>query len=192
MVGGLRKLPLPWRCQGLCWVGQTHSPGYLGPSQVTAVVGLAVFTQSWYWYPLIYFISLAFSPTAFIGLNYDLKLPTAVLSTSAKTKERAKKEAEKAAIAEKMSVEETSSVAVASSGKGKVVAEKEGSLCRDPVRERREEAGAAGVRGEEAGRVGVRQDEAGVARVKREEAGAARVRREGAGASWSEVRGWLE
>ncbi|OIT06050.1 PREDICTED: 26S proteasome non-ATPase regulatory subunit 1 homolog A-like [Nicotiana attenuata] len=43
--------------------------------KITAVVGLAVFSQFWYWYPLIYFISLAFSPTAFIGLNYDLKMP---------------------------------------------------------------------------------------------------------------------
>ncbi|KAK4266486.1 hypothetical protein QN277_027398 [Acacia crassicarpa] len=43
--------------------------------KVTAVVGLAVFSQFWYWYPLIYFISLSFSPTAFIGLNYDLKAP---------------------------------------------------------------------------------------------------------------------
>ncbi|WOH08273.1 hypothetical protein DCAR_0727711 [Daucus carota subsp. sativus] len=43
--------------------------------RMTAVVGLAVFTQSWYWYPLIYIISLAFSPTALIGLNYDLKVP---------------------------------------------------------------------------------------------------------------------
>ncbi|MED6204497.1 26S proteasome non-ATPase regulatory subunit 1 A [Stylosanthes scabra] len=43
--------------------------------KITAVVGLAVFSQFWYWYPLIYFISLAFSPTAFIGLNYDLKSP---------------------------------------------------------------------------------------------------------------------
>ncbi|KAK6161426.1 hypothetical protein DH2020_004807 [Rehmannia glutinosa] len=42
---------------------------------VLSVVGLAVFSQFWYWYPLIYFISLAFSPTAFIGLNYDLKVP---------------------------------------------------------------------------------------------------------------------
>ncbi|KAL9232768.1 hypothetical protein vseg_007838 [Gypsophila vaccaria] len=93
--------------------------------KITAVVGLAVFTQFWYWYPLIYFVSLAFSPTAFVGLNYDLKvpkfdfvshskpsmfeypkpnsvpsatsavkLPTAVLSTSAKAKARAKKESE--------------------------------------------------------------------------------------------------
>ncbi|GAB4844091.1 26S proteasome non-ATPase regulatory subunit 1 A [Ancistrocladus abbreviatus] len=43
--------------------------------KVTAVVGLAIFSQFWYWYPLIYFISLSFSPTAFIGLNYDLKVP---------------------------------------------------------------------------------------------------------------------
>lgn len=43
--------------------------------KITAVVGLAVFSQFWYWYPLIYFISLSFSPTAFIGLNYDLKVP---------------------------------------------------------------------------------------------------------------------
>lgn len=43
--------------------------------KITAIVGLAVFSQFWYWYPLIYFISLAFSPTALIGLNYDLKIP---------------------------------------------------------------------------------------------------------------------
>lgn len=43
--------------------------------KITAIVGLAVFSQFWYWYPLIYFISLAFSPTALIGLNYDLKVP---------------------------------------------------------------------------------------------------------------------
>ncbi|CAM8903056.1 unnamed protein product [Rhodiola kirilowii] len=43
--------------------------------KITAIVGLAVFSQFWYWYPLIYFVSLAFSPTAFIGLNYDLKVP---------------------------------------------------------------------------------------------------------------------
>lgn len=114
--------------------------------KMTAVIGLAVFSQFWYWYPLIYFISLAFSPTALIGLNYDLKvpkfeflshakpslfeyprpttvptaasavkLPTAVLSTSARAKARAtKKEAEKAN-AEKLSAAADSS----SSTKGK-------------------------------------------------------------------------
>ncbi|CAA6672119.1 unnamed protein product [Spirodela intermedia] len=113
--------------------------------KLTAIVGLAVFSQYWYWYPLVYFISLAFSPTAFIGLNYDLKaprfellsnakpslfeyprpttvptsssavkLPAAVLSTSARVKARTKKEAELAAGAEKLSTEK------ASSGPGKV------------------------------------------------------------------------
>ncbi|XP_058102594.1 26S proteasome non-ATPase regulatory subunit 1 homolog A-like [Magnolia sinica] len=123
--------------------------------KITAVVGLAVFSQFWYWYPLIYFISLAFSPTAFIGLNYDIKvprfeflshakpslfeyprpttppttastvkLPTAVLSTSAKAKARAKKEADQKAGAEKVSSEEAS--AASSSGKGPKSNEKDG------------------------------------------------------------------
>ncbi|KAJ6370240.1 hypothetical protein OIU76_028505 [Salix suchowensis] len=52
--------------------------------KITAVVGLAVFSQFWYWYPLIYFISLAFSPTAFIGLNYDLKVPKFEFLSNAK------------------------------------------------------------------------------------------------------------
>lgn len=41
---------------------------------MSAIVGLAVFTQFWYWYPLIHFVSLAFTPTAVIGLNKDLKV----------------------------------------------------------------------------------------------------------------------
>lgn len=91
-----------------------------------AIVGMAVFTQYWYWFPLTFFLSLALSPTALIGLNADLKVPklqvqcnckaslfaypksvateskvtvakapTAVLSTTAKTKARKEKEAKK-------------------------------------------------------------------------------------------------
>uniref|UniRef100_A0A5B6ZA94 26S proteasome non-ATPase regulatory subunit 1 homolog n=1 Tax=Davidia involucrata TaxID=16924 RepID=A0A5B6ZA94_DAVIN len=125
--------------------------------KITAVVGLAVFSQFWYWYPLIYFVSLSFSPTAFIGLNYDLKvptfeflshakpslfeyprpttvpattsavkLPTAVLSTSARAKARAsKKEADQKANAEKSSGVESSSVS-SNTGKGKLSGDKEG------------------------------------------------------------------
>ncbi|KAM7461904.1 hypothetical protein LguiA_030025 [Lonicera macranthoides] len=124
--------------------------------KITAVVGLAVFSQFWYWYPLIYFISLAFSPTAFIGLNYDLKvpkfeflshakpslfeyprpttvptttsavkLPTAVLSTSAKAKARAsKKEADQKAVAEK-STSGSDEPAGSSSVKGKSSSDKD-------------------------------------------------------------------
>jgi 26S proteasome regulatory subunit N2 len=52
--------------------------------KLTAVVGLAVFTQFWYWYPLTYFISLAFSPTAIIGLNSDLQMPKLEFLSNAK------------------------------------------------------------------------------------------------------------
>ncbi|KAL7145177.1 hypothetical protein ABFS83_07G062900 [Erythranthe nasuta] len=43
--------------------------------RMTAVIGLAVFSQYWFWHPFLYFMSLAFSTTAFIGLNYNMKLP---------------------------------------------------------------------------------------------------------------------
>uniref|UniRef100_A0A3Q1IJ08 26S proteasome non-ATPase regulatory subunit 1 n=1 Tax=Anabas testudineus TaxID=64144 RepID=A0A3Q1IJ08_ANATE len=46
--------------------GHTHMP---------SVVGLLVFTQFWFWFPLSHFLSLAFTPTAIIGLNKDLKMP---------------------------------------------------------------------------------------------------------------------
>lgn len=34
-----------------------------------------MFTQYWYWYPLLNFLSLSLTPTALIGLNKDLKVP---------------------------------------------------------------------------------------------------------------------
>lgn len=46
-----------------------------GHRNMQAVVGVAMFLQYWYWYPLTHFISLAFTPTAVIGLNKDLKMP---------------------------------------------------------------------------------------------------------------------
>lgn len=93
-----------------------------GHTNMPAIVGMAVFSQFWYWYPLTHFLSLAFTPTAIIGLNKNIQIPqfeflsnakpslfaypvatkpptttvvekvaTAVLSTTAKTKARAKK-----------------------------------------------------------------------------------------------------
>ncbi|OUM69113.1 hypothetical protein PIROE2DRAFT_3006 [Piromyces sp. E2] len=93
-----------------------------GYNNMASIVGMTIFTQFWYWYPLTHFLSLAFTPTAFIGLNSNLDMPklefisnakpslfaypspmkkqekavvekvaTAVLSTTAKTKARAKK-----------------------------------------------------------------------------------------------------
>jgi 26S proteasome regulatory subunit N2 len=45
-----------------------------GHKNMSGMVGVALFTQFWYWYPLIHFISLAFTPTAIIALNKDLKV----------------------------------------------------------------------------------------------------------------------
>jgi len=53
-------------------IGLRAKSGY---PRMTAVVSMLVFTQYWYWYPLSYFVSLTFVPTAFIGLDSQLKMP---------------------------------------------------------------------------------------------------------------------
>jgi 26S proteasome regulatory subunit N2 len=45
-----------------------------GHKKMAAVVGMAMFPQFWYWYPYIHFVSLAFTPTAVIGLAKDIKV----------------------------------------------------------------------------------------------------------------------
>ncbi|EFI28601.1 26S proteasome subunit RPN2a [Coprinopsis cinerea okayama7 len=50
---------------------QSHA----GSSNTSAIVGMALFCQFWYWYPLAHCACLAFSPTGIIGLNGDLKAP---------------------------------------------------------------------------------------------------------------------
>lgn len=40
-----------------------------------AAVGFLLFTQMWYWYPLLHGISLALMPTDLVGLNKNLKMP---------------------------------------------------------------------------------------------------------------------
>lgn len=45
-----------------------------GHSNRSAIVGLALFTQFWYWFPFTNFLSLAFTPTAVIGLNRALEV----------------------------------------------------------------------------------------------------------------------
>jgi len=45
-----------------------------GHANMSAIVGVLVFSQFWFWYPLTHFLSLAFTPTATIGLNSDLKV----------------------------------------------------------------------------------------------------------------------
>jgi len=46
-----------------------------GFKRMTAVVGMAMFLQYWYWYPLAHFLSFTFTPTALIGVNKDMKMP---------------------------------------------------------------------------------------------------------------------
>ena len=45
-----------------------------GHMNMEAVVGMLVFTQFWFWYPLTLFLSMAFTPTCLVGLNEDLKV----------------------------------------------------------------------------------------------------------------------
>ncbi|CAG7847424.1 26S proteasome regulatory subunit RPN2 [Serendipita indica DSM 11827] len=97
-----------------------------GGQNMNAIIGMVLFCQFWYWYPLAHCVALAFESTAIIGLNQDLKAPvlqivsnakpslfaypaptkppakeavekvaTAVLSTTAKAKQRAKEKKEK-------------------------------------------------------------------------------------------------
>ena len=47
-----------------------------GHMNMKTAVGLLVFSQFWFWYPLCHFLSLAFTPTELITLNADLKVCT--------------------------------------------------------------------------------------------------------------------
>uniref|UniRef100_A0A2P2I0U6 26S proteasome non-ATPase regulatory subunit 1 n=1 Tax=Hirondellea gigas TaxID=1518452 RepID=A0A2P2I0U6_9CRUS len=55
-----------------------------GHTNMTAVVGMFVFTQFWYWFPLAHFLSMAFTPTCLIGLNNELKMPKMAFVSNAK------------------------------------------------------------------------------------------------------------
>lgn len=46
-----------------------------GHPRMSAIVGLAMFTQFWYWYPMVHFIGLSVKPSALICLNQDVKMP---------------------------------------------------------------------------------------------------------------------
>jgi 26S proteasome regulatory subunit N2 len=46
-----------------------------GTKNTSAIVGMVMFCQFWYWYPLAHCASLSFQPTGIIGLTEDLKPP---------------------------------------------------------------------------------------------------------------------
>ena len=47
-----------------------------GNLNMAGIVGMAIFTQYWYWFPLTHFLSLSFTPTSVIGLDQDLEVPS--------------------------------------------------------------------------------------------------------------------
>ncbi|KAF9373916.1 proteasome regulatory particle base subunit, partial [Mortierella sp. AD011] len=55
-----------------------------GHSNMPAIVGVALFTQFWYWFPASHFLSLAFTPTAIIGVNSDLNMPEIEFTSNAR------------------------------------------------------------------------------------------------------------
>ncbi|XP_014254277.1 26S proteasome non-ATPase regulatory subunit 1 [Cimex lectularius] len=55
-----------------------------GHTNMLAVVGMLVFTQYWYWFPLAPCLALAFTPTCLIALNQDLKMPKLEIKSNAK------------------------------------------------------------------------------------------------------------
>ncbi|KAI1262768.1 26S proteasome regulatory subunit rpn2 [Xylariaceae sp. FL1019] len=54
-----------------CTIGLQTQTGNLN---MAGVIGMAVFTQYWYWFPFTHFLSLAFSPTSIIALDHDLDI----------------------------------------------------------------------------------------------------------------------
>lgn len=46
-----------------------------GNLNMPGIIGMAVFTQYWYWYPLAHFLSLSISPTAIIAVDQNLEAP---------------------------------------------------------------------------------------------------------------------
>ena len=54
-----------------CTIGLQTQTGNLN---MPAIVGMLVFTQYWYWFPLTHFLSLAFTPTSVIGLSDELEV----------------------------------------------------------------------------------------------------------------------
>ena len=46
-----------------------------GNLNMPGIVGMAVFTQYWYWFPLTHFLSLSFTPTSVVALDQDMEIP---------------------------------------------------------------------------------------------------------------------
>ena len=47
-----------------------------GNLNMSGIVGMAIFTQYWYWFPLTHFLSLSFTPTSVTAVDQDLEVPS--------------------------------------------------------------------------------------------------------------------
>ena len=74
-----------------------------GTLNLPAIVGMTLFVQFWYWFPLAHGLGLAFSPTAVIALDEQLRVPKIDFTCNARpslfaypsTAKRAEKEEKK-------------------------------------------------------------------------------------------------
>jgi 26S proteasome regulatory subunit N2 len=109
-----------------------------GTLNTKAIVGLAVFTQFWYWYPFTHFLSLAFTPTSIIGVREDLKVPEFELNVHSKAQffdYPPKLEEEKSVVFEK-----AKSAVLSTTAKAKVRAKKTQKQSKDEEMEIDEKA----------------------------------------------------
>jgi len=56
-----------------CTIGLQTQTGNLN---MPAIVGMAIFTQYWYWFPFTHFLSLSFVPTSVVALDSELEIPS--------------------------------------------------------------------------------------------------------------------
>jgi 26S proteasome regulatory subunit N2 len=71
-----------------------------GTLNMNAIVGMTLFVQFWYWFPLAHGLGLAMTPTAMIGVDESLQVPQIDLTCNARPSTfayppEAKKEVEK-------------------------------------------------------------------------------------------------
>lgn len=53
-------------------IGLTSNAGF---RKMASIVGVMLSLQYWYWYPLMHFMSLSFTPTSMIGLDGEMRMP---------------------------------------------------------------------------------------------------------------------
>lgn len=64
-----------------CNIGLQTQTGNLN---MTAIVGMAIFIQYWYWFPFTHFLALSFTPTSVIGVDQELEVPSIKLHCAAR------------------------------------------------------------------------------------------------------------